>query len=60
VDGVTEFFQMGGYAAYVWPAFAAVAALMAGLLVASVRGARRSDREVEALRSRRRGGELDP
>jgi heme exporter protein D len=59
MDGVTEFFRMGGYAAYVWPAFAVVAILMAGLLALSLRAARRSDGEVEALRSRRRGGDLD-
>jgi heme exporter protein D len=59
MDGLTEFFRMGGYGAYVWPAFAVVAALMGGLLASSLRAARRSDGEVEALRSRRRGGELD-
>jgi heme exporter protein D len=59
MDGVTEFFLMGGYGAYVWPSFAVVAALMAGLLASSLRAARRSDAEVETLRSRRRGGELD-
>jgi len=51
---------MGGYAAFVWPAYAVVAALMAGLLAASLGAARRSDAEVDALRSRRRGGSLDP
>ena len=51
---------MGGYGAYVWPAFGVVAGLMAWLYGASQLGARRSEREVEALRSRRRGGELDP
>lgn len=56
---VTHFFDMGGYGVFVWPAFAVVAALMAGLLVASLRAARRSDAELEALRGRRRGGADD-
>ena len=60
MDGVTQFLAMGGYAAFVWPAFAVVAALMAGLLATSLSAARRSDAEVEALRSRRRGAPLDP
>ena len=59
MDGLTEFFRMGGYGAYVWPAFVVVAALMAGLLAVSLRSARRSDGELEALRGRRRGGGLD-
>jgi heme exporter protein D len=60
LDGLTQFFAMGGYAAFVWPAFAVVGALMAGLLAVSLRAARRSDAAFEALRSRRRGAPLDP
>ncbi len=59
------FFEMGGYAAYVWPAFGAAAAIMIGLLVFSVRRVRSLEaalRTLEAARPRarrpaREGGE---
>ena len=31
-----SFFEMGGYAAYVWPAFGAAAVIMVALLVLSI------------------------
>lgn len=57
---MTQFFEMGGYGVFVWPAFAVVAALMAGLFATSLRAARRSDAELEALRGRRRESPNDP
>ena len=34
---MAKFFEMGGYAIYVWPAFAVAALVMIGLLVSSLR-----------------------
>jgi heme exporter protein D len=41
---------MGGYAAYVWPAYGFAALVLIGLLVRSWRGARRRAAELEQLR----------
>lgn len=45
---------MGGYAAYVWPAFAIAALLMVGLFLASLRAARRNEALLEELRAKAR------
>ena len=48
---------MGGYAAYVWPAFGAAAAIMIALLVQSLRAMRAREaalRTLEATARRRR------
>jgi len=53
---VTEFLAMGGYAAFVWPAYGIAAAVLAGLVVESVaayRRARRALARLEAARSPR-------
>lgn len=50
-----SFFEMGGYAAYVWPAFGAAAAIMIALLVASLRTMRAREAELRALEAARRG-----
>ena len=44
-----SFFEMGGYAAYVWPAFGAAAAIMAALLVLSIRTMRAREAALRAL-----------
>lgn len=49
-----EFFAMGGYAAFIWPAYGAAAVILIGLLVASVTGLNRRRAELtrlEAVRS---------
>ncbi len=54
---MTEFLQMGGYAAYVWPSYAIAAIVMLGLLFGSLRSLKRSEqvlRTLEAARPRRR------
>lgn len=59
MDVIGEFLAMGGYAAFVWPAFGATALVMVGLLLASLRGLRRQRRALEMMekaRPRRRGG----
>ena len=43
---------MGGYAAYVWSAFAVALLLMLGLFVQSRHSARRRELELEELRAR--------
>ncbi len=42
---------MGGYAKFVWPAFALTAIFMIGLAIASRRGLRADQRTLEALRA---------
>ena len=57
-----SFFDMGGYAAYVWPAFGAAAAIMVGLLVLSIRTMRAREaalRALEATSRRQRAAEGD-
>jgi heme exporter protein D len=45
---------MGGYAPFVWPAYAVTAAVMLGLLVQSLVSYRASKRELDRLRGGRR------
>lgn len=49
MDGVAKFLDMGGYAAYVWPALGLTVLVLAGLLVASVKSARRREAELARL-----------
>ncbi|MSP82169.1 MAG: heme exporter protein CcmD [Alphaproteobacteria bacterium] len=55
------FFAMGGYAAYVWPAFGVTAVVLAALLLTSRRRLKASEallRDLESARPRRR--EVNP
>jgi heme exporter protein D len=52
VQNLTEHLAMGGYAAYVWSAFAVALVLLVGLFLQSRRGARRRELELEELRAR--------
>ena len=59
MDSIRTFLEMGGYAAYVWPAFGVTVVLMGGLFAWS-RHALRADRRTldvlqEARRRMRRG-----
>ena len=61
MDVIGEFLAMGGYAAFVWPAFGVTVLVMVGLLLASLRSLRRERRALELMekarpRSRGRGG----
>ncbi len=47
---VSDFFAMGGYAAFVWPAFGFAALVLIGLLAQSWWAARRRETELEQLR----------
>ena len=46
---IGAFLAMGGYAVYVWPAYAVAVAVMAALAVQSVAGYRRRQRELARL-----------
>ncbi len=48
-----EFFSMGGYARFVWPAFAVATVVMAVLALVSRRTLRARQAELEALRRAR-------
>ncbi|HZH28978.1 MAG TPA: heme exporter protein CcmD [Azospirillaceae bacterium] len=52
---MVEFLRMGGYAAYVWPAYGLTALAMAALVVASVRGLRARERLLAGLEAVRPG-----
>ncbi len=46
-----EFFAMGGYGAYVWPAFGITAIILIGLAVVSVRGLRTREALLDRLQN---------
>lgn len=48
-EAVQEFLAMGGYAAFVWPAYALAATVLIGLLVVSLRQLRKAEAELAAL-----------
>ena len=59
---ISTFFAMGGYAGFVWPAYAVAVLVLAGLLVASRRALRARERALailEAAMTRRRGAATD-
>ena len=51
MDAVNAFFAMGGYAAFIWPAFALTAVIMLGLLLQSRRQWRAQQAALEALQA---------
>lgn len=51
---MTEFLSMGGYAAFIWAAYAAAALGLAGLGLSSWRSMRVLERQADAVRSQRR------
>jgi len=61
MEQVMGFFEMGGYATYVWSSYGLTALVMIGLTVASVRGLRERQKllqQFEAARpARRRRGD---
>ncbi len=50
-DSIITFFSMGGYAAFVWPAFGAALVVLVGLLITSLRTLRANQAALEALRA---------
>lgn len=51
MDPLAAFLAMGGYAAYVWPCFGLTFIVLTGMLVASLRGLRAVEAELEALQT---------
>jgi heme exporter protein D len=49
VSGLDAFLAMGGYAVFVWPAYAAALIVCGGLTAWSVAGYRRAQHELERL-----------
>jgi heme exporter protein D len=47
--GIAHYLAMGGFAIYVWPAFAVATVIMAGLAIHSVSSYRRRRRELARL-----------
>ena len=59
MDSLGSFFAMGGYYAFVWPAYGLAAVVLGGLLIVSLRSLRARQAEVDRLEGgnrRRRGG----
>jgi heme exporter protein D len=59
VNRALDYLAMGGYAAYVWPAFGVAAAVLGGLLAASLRTLRARRAALEAMRPSERSGADD-
>lgn len=53
---MADFFDMGGYAAFVWAAYGLSAAALVGLALSSRKQLKKSAEDVEAARARRKGG----
>lgn len=49
MEGLVRFLEMGGYAAFVWPAYGVTAAVLGSLAIASLRGLRASERALAEL-----------
>jgi heme exporter protein D len=49
MDTLSSYFAMGGYAGYVWPAYALAAVVIAGLLLVSMRELKARERELKIL-----------
>ena len=53
---LATYFNMGGYAAFVWPGYGLAALAVIGMLVVSLRTLRAREREFAEMRKNRRGG----
>ena len=54
MDGITQFLLMGGYAPYVWPAYALAVLVLGGFAVQSLRDYRRTERALTEQEGRRK------
>ena len=54
---IVEFFEMGGYAGFIWPAFGIVLLVMIVLWISSMRRWRKSEHTLAVLRENRRNRE---
>lgn len=48
-----DYWAMGGYAAYVWPAYGLTVVILAGLLIGALRALRRAERQLDAFERER-------
>ncbi len=48
-DSISTYFQMGGYAEFIWPAYAVAALVLAGFTLSSWRRLRAAERALERL-----------
>ncbi len=55
MDRIANFLAMGGYAGYVWPAFALAAFVMLGMVVATLRSLRQREAAMAELEKSRAG-----
>lgn len=55
MDAIGTFFEMGGHAAYVWPAFGIAAGLMIGMVVWTRIALKADRRTLDLLQAARRG-----
>ena len=46
---MTAFFEMGGYAGFIWPAYGAVTVVLVGLMALSRRALKAAETELAAL-----------
>ena len=51
MSGLGEALALGGYGAYVWPAYGFAAAVLIGLFVAAQRRLERAERDAERMRA---------
>jgi heme exporter protein D len=49
---IQDYLQMGGYAAFVWPAYGVSALVLAGLVLTSLAALKRSERTLADLEAR--------
>jgi heme exporter protein D len=55
MEALNEFLAMGGYAAFVWPAYGLTAVVMIGIVVSSWRGLVRERQILEKLQQQLQG-----
>ena len=53
---MNDFLNMGGYAAFIWPAYLIAAVILVGILAQTIITMRRRERLADTLRLQRRGG----
>ena len=59
MSALEHYLAMGGYAAFVWPAYGLVTVVMVGLLVLRLRTLRRTEAALAAMRAAHPGGRRD-
>ncbi len=59
MENLSDFFAMGGYGSYIWPAYLLAALILTVLLILSLRDLRRNESTLQTLRAERRGDAID-